>query len=1293
MAKKIQPIQPSETSESLLSPSFQSLLWTNFLTAFNDNVFRWLAIGIGKDYYSSENQGMVLMFGTACFVLPFILFAAPAGFLADRYRKRDVIIGCKILEIVIMALGVLAIFLQQFNFLLVTVFMMGAQSALFAPSKVGAIPEMMGQDKISKANGFFNLSSLAATIMGMGIGGWISDLTGDKGVEQYQWLPALVLIGLAVMGTITSLFLIPRKAQNPELKFPITMISEMVRDQKRLFANKALFVVALGIIFYWTIAALGQINVDQFADESGGLRESHRTPLLISLVLGVGLGSVLAGFLSGGRIELGLVPWGALGIVVFCFLLFLSPTHFISSEPGFNYKLVIACTLLVCLGASAGFFQIPMASYLQHKSPAECRGSILSAVNCLIFGGMLVVSVLFSGMRVPFHQGKFDGIPDNYQKKSLSSEQQIQFDELVSQYNPDRQSVDEFTKAIDDKQIRNTVLASLVWKHVEKEQADNTRLPLNELNRLFPPEKVSDDATRKQIKAAKREHDTTLRVVKETHRQAGKLPLLTSRHVFLVMCLMTLPILCYAVYRLQHAMARIFLWWGVRGFYRIKVVGRENIPANGGAMLVSNHVSLFDGILFLLMTTRTTRMIAWSGNFKNPITRWLAKFSRTILMGGGPKSITKALGDARKALGRGELVGIFPEGGITRSGNVQAFKPGLMRILDKTPVPIIPVYIDEMFGSNLSYANGGSILRIPKKFRRHITVNIGKPIERTDEIHFVRQQVQQLGATAVNNRQSPFVSPVQKFIRNAKKRRNKLKVGCSTGQDAKGGAFLMRTLILRRLLARHILDDRQAESHVGVLLPPSFGGVAVNIALAMDHRVAVNLNYTVSSEILNFCIKQAGIKKVLTSKKVWEKFDYELDAEIVFLEELKDKVTTGDKVAGIVGSYLMPAAMLEKKLGLNDAQPDDVLTIIFTSGSTGVPKGVVLTNQNVASNVDAIGEVVNLNSKDVMVGILPFFHSFGYTVTLWGAMGLNIAGVYHFSPLDAKQIGKLTKRYGGTVLLGTPTFLRSYIRRIDRDEFATINTVVAGAEKLPKDLCDSFERKFGVRPVEGYGTTELSPLVSVNVPPVRSRNNFQIDYKEGTVGRPIPNVAAKITALDDDTVELNVGESGMLWITGPNVMKGYLNRPDATAEVIKDGWYKTGDVALIDKDGFIQITGRMSRFSKIGGEMVPHVRIEELLNSFVGEDEDEDGEIDEMKLAVTAVPDNKKGERLIVLHKPIHQEIGELTKRLSEEGLPNIFIPSVDSFVEVDQLPMLGSGKLDLKNLKDIALEKFAAKE
>ena len=339
-----------------------------------------------------------------------------------------------------------------------------------------------------------------------------------------------------------------------------------------------------------------------------------------------------------------------------------------------------------------------------------------------------------------------------------------------------------------------------------------------------------------------------------------------------------------------------------------------------------------------------------------------------------------------------------------------------------------------------------------------------------------------------------------------------------------------------------------------------------------------------------------------------------------------------------------------------------------------------LTYDNIASNVEAIDQVINLNAEDVVVGILPFFHSFGYTVTFWTPAALNIKSVYHYSPMEAKRVGQLVQEHNATVFLATPTFLRSYLKRCTADQFATLNVVVAGAEKLPVALCDQFEEKFGVRPVEGYGCTELSPLASVNIPPSRSYDSSQVERKEGTVGRPIPSVAAKVVDPESGAT-LPVGETGMLMIQGPNVMRGYLDEPQKTAEVVKDGWYVTGDIARIDDDGFIQITGRESRFSKIGGEMVPHIQIEERMNELVQVDDDEG-----LLLAVTAVPDQRKGERLVVLHRTMAKSPEELRSVLLADGLPPIFVPNQDDFHEVDELPILGTGKLDLKGIKEMAL-------
>jgi acyl-[acyl-carrier-protein]-phospholipid O-acyltransferase/long-chain-fatty-acid--[acyl-carrier-protein] ligase len=380
---------------------------------------------------------------------------------------------------------------------------------------------------------------------------------------------------------------------------------------------------------------------------------------------------------------------------------------------------------------------------------------------------------------------------------------------------------------------------------------------------------------------------------------------------------------------------------------------------------------------------------------------------------------------------------------------------------------------------------------------------------------------------------------------------------------------------------------------------------------------------------------------------------------------------------------LLPMSFLEHWLGLMDLKGDDPITVIFTSGSTGEPKGVVLTQRNVGSNIEAMDQLVNLRKDDVAIGVLPFFHSYGYTATLWTVLAFEPMGAFHFSPLDASQVAKLCKTYRGTLLMATPTFLRNYLRRCHAEDLSTLDVVFASAEKLPVDLSNAFEEKFGVRPMEAYGATELAPLVSVNIPPSRAPDQSQVTAKEGSVGKPIPGVMAKV--VDPETGRsLGVDTPGMLLIKGPNVMQGYLHRPDLTAKVIRNGWYVTGDIAKLDADGFIYITGRESRFSKIGGEMVPHIKIEETLQRIVSAGEEE------LKVAVTAVPDSRRGERLVVLHKHLDKSPQQICKELHAAGLPNIWIPSPDSFCEVEEIPVLGTGKLDLKGLKDLALERFA---
>ena len=521
----------------------------------------------------------------------------------------------------------------------------------------------------------------------------------------------------------------------------------------------------------------------------------------------------------------------------------------------------------------------------------------------------------------------------------------------------------------------------------------------------------------------------------------------------------------------------------------------------------------------------------------------------------------------------------------------------------------------------------------------------------------------------------------RRLLRGLRDAGGRLKMADSLGTRLSGRQLLTRILAARLVLQRVLRPD---ERRVGVLLPPTAGGAIVNAALALMGRVAVNLNYTASQSILDICMERAGLDHVISSPAFLSRVSLDVGSRMLDAASLRQQLSLGQKIRAWTEANLLPLSQLERQLGLNQISRDDVLTIIFTSGSTGDPKGVVLSVDNVGSNVRAITDLLHLSPADTALGVLPFFHSYGYTTALWVPLTLEPAVVYHTNPLDAKVVGRLAREFHATVLMATPTFLRTYIRRTDPDDFSSLEVVFGAAEKLTAEVTDAFEKKFGVRPREAYGATELSPLVAANVPPSRHVPGRPADAREGTVGKPILGCRARVTDREGNE-ELPLGKEGLLWIRGPNVMQGYLDRPDLTAEVIKDGWYCTGDIARLDSDGFITITGRQSRFSKIGGEMVPHMLVEAAVNDALGA---ADGEL---VAVVTAVPHPTKGERLVVLHVQEIPDISFVCRQLADRGLPNLWIPAVDSFSMIDQLPLLGSGKLDLRQLNEIARERFGA--
>ncbi|HNW34611.1 MAG TPA: AMP-binding protein, partial [Candidatus Ozemobacteraceae bacterium] len=379
-----------------------------------------------------------------------------------------------------------------------------------------------------------------------------------------------------------------------------------------------------------------------------------------------------------------------------------------------------------------------------------------------------------------------------------------------------------------------------------------------------------------------------------------------------------------------------------------------------------------------------------------------------------------------------------------------------------------------------------------------------------------------------------------------------------------------------------------------------------------------------------------------------------------------------------------PVSWLEYWCGAEkDIESVDILTTIFTSGSTGEPKGVPLTHRNIAADCLGTSHLLKVTDADTLLGILPLFHSFGY-MFLWFALIHGVKIVFHPTPLEAGPIGDAVERHRVNLLVTTPTFLQLYLKKIAPEKFRSLRLVLTGAEKLPERLARAFGERFGIKPIEGYGTTECSPVISTSALGGAVRGKIQVGYRRGFVGNPLPGIALKI--IDPDTgAVLPHRQPGLLLVKGANVMAGYLNRPAETAAVLRDGWYSTGDLAYVDDDGFLKITDRINRFSKIGGEMIPHGRVEEALHEAAGSES--------RLFAVTAVADNRRGERLAVLHTLSEDELAPVLVKLQTIGLPNLYIPKREQFYRVDALPVLGSGKLDLKGMKQVATARAKAAE
>jgi len=755
-----------------------------------------------------------------------------------------------------------------------------------------------------------------------------------------------------------------------------------------------------------------------------------------------------------------------------------------------------------------------------------------------------------------------------------------------------------------------------------------------------------------------------------------------GRVLFVVIAAVGFAGAVYTLYKLPQSLTRLVLDLVVRNRYRLQVLGFKNIPEQDGVLMLGNHASWIDWAIIQVASPRPVRFVMERSIYE----RWYLKpllnlFGVIPISKGASKA---ALEQVTQLLNKGEVVCLFPEGIITRTGHMNEFKRGYERAAENAQGVILPFYLHGLWGSR--FARSSDKLKMTRRAggKLDIVVSFGEQLPMTTKANELKRIVFDLSITSWEQYSQTLPSLPMAWIDSVKRHGKQGIVSDATSGTLTANKALTGAVCFSRLIRRESL-----EQNIGLLLPPSNAAAIANTAVLLRGKTVVNLNYTASEDALLSAFEQAEIKSVYTSRKFLAKLkarginldDALSQCKVLYMEDLKEQIRTPVKLVTLLAIKCLPGFLL-RKLFCKKVDVESTAAVLFSSGSEGEPKGVMLSHRNLMANLKQTADVLNIQEADKVMATLPQFHAFGLTVTTFLPLIEGLPVIYHPDPTDVVNVSQLIAKHRATILLGTSTFLRLYNRnrQVEPLTLDSLRLVVAGAEKLNADLRGAFKQKFGKDIYEGFGATETSPVASVNLPDSRDpiTGRIHCGAKIGTVGMPLPGTAFRI--VDPDTfAALPSGADGHILIAGPQVMTGYLNNDEKTADtVVKiDGqrWYKTGDKGRLDEDGFLTIVDRYSRFAKLGGEMVSLAAVEDQIRLALNQPE--------LELVAVNLPDEKKGERIVAL---IVSDIEptQIKKALVQSNCNPLMIPA--EIRKINEVPMLGSGKKDFAAAKQLAL-------
>jgi acyl-[acyl-carrier-protein]-phospholipid O-acyltransferase/long-chain-fatty-acid--[acyl-carrier-protein] ligase len=1006
---------------------------TQFGGALNDNLFK-LFITFALIAWADEGAraGVVVNVSLA-FTIPFLLFVPIAGSFADHYSKRWIIVTLKGAEVGVMSFGVYGLASGNSAFLYVTMVLMSTQSAFFGPCKYGIIPELVGSQRLSRANGMIQMFTYLAILTGTIAAPSLSEIFGD-----FYWKAGLICIVVAGAGFVFSLGIGPSPSH---LRRPINLngFVNLLRTRKVIQRDGFLALAVLATSFFTLIGAYMQINLFEYGPEHLGLTSEQSARLFLITAVGIGIGSVMAGWLSGRVIEFGIVPIGT-ALMWICLVV-------IGTVPAGSLLAVRICMFLIGIGA--GFYVVPLESFIQYRSPGDKVGSVKAASSFLSWIGVLIATGLMH--------------------------------------------------------LFATVMN------------------------------------------------------------------LTAQTGFLLISFLLLGLSVFSFWVLPDFFVKFVVMYLVRGWYRLRVYGIENLPTDRPALLVCNHVSLIDAILVVSSQQRRIRTLMSRNVYDRA--NWFIR--KTVDLAGviliqdtdGPKKLVASLKKAREALDEGFLVCIFAEGGLTLSGMMRPFKPGFERIIKGSEHPIIPVYIGGAWGSSTSWKKGMPRVNLFKDLRHRVSVHFGKAIPSTSTVAQVQRAVRETGAESFELMKADRLSLGESFVRIARDRWDQTALIDEEGRPRTYGQLLSMAYDLRHDLLRYLPESEQ---RVGVILPSGVENVVLNVALALERLVPVPMNPREPAEEHHGRMEQTSVRTLITSSQMMEGRPVsEFPGNLILLDDILPEAEQAPTLWKRFWMRNCPTGKLSRVEGFH---ADEIASILFTRGTVGSAKPVCLSHHNILSNLESLSEVIRPKEEDTLLGVLPHWNSFGYVTNLWFPLLGGATLIQCGETADPTHAAQAAGRFRASILVASPGFLASCVRNVDPEAFSGMRYVFTGGESLPEETSEAFEKKFGLAPLESYGSTELSAVCCISLPDVRISRFRETGRKARMSGRPLPGIAIKI--LDPETGQgMPAGEEGMIAVKGSNVMLGYAGE-EPPEKGLAEGWFLTGDRGYMDENGFLSVTGR-----------------------------------------------------------------------------------------------------------------------